>query len=264
MQAITDEDERTMRSGPSQAVEGDEWIRQFTNTNTLPTPEHVNREPPRRSIFEPESVPVNPELLPESREAFEPSSVNPEFLPESDPLDSENADNVTDENDETTEPIDEYDWLYEVDNSEERFNEIMKPDVIVKSTDVVKNLMIENIMTLIHNNVFRNVSMYLHRSEGELVLRPSVVDTKSVEHYLRNYKTINVLELSILDEHKFDAMVRNYLIHAPSEMLDKYLVFLPQQPSRGGTKTKKNKKKKTKHKKQKKTKTLRKYKTKRV
>jgi hypothetical protein len=245
MQAITDEDERTMRSGPSQAVEGDDWIRQFTNTNTLPTPEHVNPEPDRDSIFEPVSSPVNPE-----------------FLPESDPLDSENEDN---ENDETTEPIDEYDWLYEVDNSDERFNEIMKPDVIVKSTDVVKNLMIENIMTLIHNNVFRNVSMYLPRSEGELVLRPSVVDSKSVEHYLRNYKTINVLELSISDEHKFDAMVRNYLIHAPSEMLDKYLVFLPQQPSRGGTKTRKNKKqKKTKHKKQKKTKTMRKYKTKRV
>ncbi len=228
-----DSDEQTMRRRPSQAVEGDDWIRQFTNTNT--TPEPVNRElfpePSRNTLFEPEPV----------------------------PLDSENDSETV-----STESIDEYDWLYEADNSDNRLNEIMKEDVRVESDDNVKNLLIENIMSLIHNNVFRLVPMYLPRLEsGELVLRPSVVDTKSVEHYLRNYKTITVLELSFPDEHKFDAMVRNYLIHAPSEMLDKYIAFLPQQPSRGGTKTKKQKKQK-KTKKNKKNKTLKKYKFKRV
>lgn len=214
---------------------------------------------PHNASPEHESDPVNRQLF---REPPRPTLFEPEPVP----LDSENADNVTDENEDeivSTEPIDEYDWLDEADNSDNRLNEIMKPDVIVKSTDVVKNLLIENIMSLIHNNVFRLVPMYLPRLEsGELVLRPSVVDTKSVEHYLRNYKTTNVLELSILDEHKFDVMVRNYLIHAPARMLDEYISFLPQQPSRGGTKTKKKKQKKTKKNKQ--NKTMKKYKTKRV
>ena len=166
--------------------------------------EPVNRQlfrEPSRNTPEQESEPVN-------RQLFREPSRGDIFEPEPVPLDSENADNVTDEDEiVSAEPIDEYDWLDEADNSDNRLNEIMKEDVRVESDNNVKNLLIENIMSLIHNNVFRLVPMYLPRLEsGELVLRPSVVDTKSVEHYLRNYKTTNVLELSILDEYKEDGI----------------------------------------------------------